>query len=190
MVSAGNAEIFYGAKDMALGVWTGGGTLGAMMDVPGIVSFEIARDADNEELWADEKVLASTITKLDANVSFELGVHDLDIYAALTGNAVVTTGTGATLVDHLPVKSSLDVPLVQVAAAARGVGSTNGTAVGRAYKVRPTSGGGFSIGDQYGNQSFEGVCIDHLGYYFEIEQHAATLAAIGATGTTTIPTGT
>lgn len=185
-----NGEIIYGAKDMAVGVKDPAtGVFAGMVDAPGLVGYSLMLEGENEEFFGDERVMASTMTRRNAMGSFELGVHDFAVKAAVTGGTVVTVGTGAGAVKYYLAPSGPETPLVQLAGMARGVGADGGTFIARAYQTRVTSGGGVELGQQYATSSYDHTMLDFNGKYFQLEQHPGTLGAIGATAVTAIPTG-
>lgn len=181
-------RIALGAKDMAIAIKDPiAGTFAAMLDAPGLMSFSISYDGNVEDLWGDDVKLASVAKTVDASGSFELGVQDLAVKAALTGGTVVVSGTGNAAVTTLLVPSTPKMPLAQLAAIARGVGLDFGTLLGRVYQARVTSGGGFELTDGYASSQYDFNAIDFNGTAFAIEQYAASIATVPSAAVSVLP---
>jgi hypothetical protein len=181
-------RIALGAKDMAIAVKDPvAGTFAAMLDAPGLASFSINYEGDVEELRGDDLLLASVAKSVTASGSFELGIQDLAVKAALTGGTVVVSGTGNTAVTTLLVPSTPKMPLAQLAAIARGVGTDGGTLLGRVYQGRVTNGGGFELTDGYATSSYDFTALDFNGSVFAIEQYAASIATVPSAAVSVLP---
>lgn len=179
-------EIIYGVKDMGIHVLSGG-AFGTKIDAPGVASFSVALSADSEEHFADDTILATTVTRVNANGSFDLGVIDRVSWAALTGGKTTTAGVAPNIVNYFIASSGTNRPLCQLAAISNGVGANGGVTVARVYQARINSGGGVQLGQNYGMTTFDYTAISMDGSYYQIEQHDNASYALPSAAVTAVP---
>ena len=101
----------YGIKDAKIAPLTSdpaGSTpvYGALIDVPGIKTFEISGDVEVKQLRGDNTKLASNSALTNVQVAVTHAKVSLDVLVAILGGAVTDSGTGSTEVSRWDLKGA------------------------------------------------------------------------------------
>lgn len=88
----------YGIKDAKIAALTadpasGTPTYGALIDVPGIKSFEVSGDVEVKQLRGDNKKMASNAALSNVQVAVSHAKVSLDVLVAILGGTVTDSGT-------------------------------------------------------------------------------------------------
>lgn len=101
----------YGIKDAKIAPLTsdptgGSPTYGALIDVPGIKTFEVSGDVEVKTLRGDNTKLATNSAISNIQVAITHAKVSLDVLVAILGGAVTDSGTGAAEVSRWDLKGA------------------------------------------------------------------------------------
>jgi hypothetical protein len=93
----------FGLREGKLARWLPGGGFGANVNIPSIQVLSYEAVVTNQDLKGNDKLTATASRIEAANVTFRFGSISLEVLEAITGNAMQSSGSGASAYRFVPL---------------------------------------------------------------------------------------
>lgn len=173
-------ELPFGMVDAQLFPINADGTLGTAVAVPVGRVIEWKPNEDSEDLTGFGVVVATQQKNTSLDVSFEEGGIPLSVYAAITGNAVVTSGVTPNRTNKLEIARTTARPYLAVLG--RALGNDGGDLIVKLHKVKFNLPAGNFNEDQFYITKCDGKGVFDVGDKLYSFKQQETATAIPATG--------
>lgn len=184
---ANNNRITFDILDGKIIPVTGGVFVAAAIDAPGIRNVGWKNNAGMEAVTGDGRTMGLVGTSNDLEGSLELAVNNFAAFAALTGNQVVSSGSGNTAQTSYIASTGLRRPYFQLRATAPNVDDGGGISEIVLLKLKASNGPSMAFGRDINYPVFDFMGTDFLGSYYVLIDHVNDDFALPTTAMTALP---